>query len=129
MLLLQLPRFSRSVDVPCHGSRGGKHPDLAVVDLGPAELAMHPTVRIETESTRQALNLHVGSTAALYGDCNTVGIEPEGEQPVAARAAAIRIGGLQSVANGIRQVTPQHPGHVGKHQTLEILVVVRIRLE
>src|SRR4051812_48716303 len=85
-------------------SRGREHPDLAVVDLRPSQLAMYAMVGIQCQSARQSFDLNVGC-AALHGGGHAIGIEAEGEQTVAAGTATVGIGALQGAAHGVRKLT------------------------
>src|SRR5262249_10471659 len=103
MLPLRFRRFARSVDIPCHSSCCWEQLDLAVVDLCPPQLTMYPTLGIECETSGQSFDLNVGC-AILQSRRYPIRVEPEGEQAVAARPAAVRICGLQCIAYRIGEL-------------------------
>src|ERR1700716_2212267 len=82
----------------------GKHSNLTVVDLGPAQLAMNPAVGVECQATCQSFDLNVGCTT-VQGSGDAIGIEAKGEQAVAARTSAVWICVLQRVAHGVGKIT------------------------
>src|SRR6186713_2040578 len=110
------------------GSRGGQHLDLTVVNLSPSELTVDPVIGVEGESSCESLDLDVAGSA-VQGRGELVGVKAEREIAIAAWAAAVRISGLQGVADCVSQITAQHPRHVREHQAFQVLVVMRVRLE
>src|SRR5438105_13098262 len=110
MLPLQLLRFARFVDVPCQRSWCRQHPDFAVVDLCPTQIAMDAMVGIQCQPARQSLDLNAWC-AALQGGGDAIGIEAEGETAVTARAAAVRGGASHDLQYGTGKSTASHPWH------------------
>src|SRR5882757_430869 len=110
------------------GSGDGQHLDLTVVDLSPSQLAMNAMVGVERQPPRESVDLDV-RCATVEGGGEAIGIEAEREVTVSTRAATVGVGGLQSVSYCVREIAAQHPGHVGKDQAFEVLVVVRIGFE
>src|SRR6185312_6363745 len=91
---------------------------------------MNPPVGIQGQMAGEAVELQVGGAgiAAQRGG-EPVRVKAKGKEAAEPRTAAVGPCIMHDAANGVRELSAQYPGHVGEHQSLELLVVARVWLE